>query len=636
MPATYTVKQVAGILGYSTNSIYTFLKEKRIRGVRVGKGRFRIPQRELDRLLLETGKHTSIQSGQISTPAIDVSGVIQAKRVDEYALPLAVDVPSLLDWFAGVSSILLGFSMLLFSRQYEEFAFAGLGMWVRSIQTTLFTCGAGLLLTDVIGKGKTAWRMVFLTLLAVGFAGTALASFPVGDQMGMWLYGLLSILLCLHLVSPLGPVASFALYAGIALAGLPFLSQVNGDSLLTQMTGRLGMSFYAGAAVWVGICTSVAALLIWGARGKKQAFWVCMTILAGIWVGIALWCTSQLLWGKAMFALVIALVSLFVPTWDTLQFSSKNDRKLVFASFGLILGLFVLATGVIRLLQTNVVSYASEQLENKSQYGKIMLESRIESIQSSLSDVSGDSTFISAVLKEEPDVLQAVMRGIYAGNNNVRRIVTVNAKGTLLAVYPHDTTIQSSNFSNRDFVQKVIASKKPYVADMYESQTLGPPITLLIAVPVFDSESGELASVLAAYIDLIGLSDRIQQIASSELGESITVLNGDGRYLLAADSNLIGMQSPQSHPVRSGLLGKQGNGEWYDEDKNRVLGVYKPLEKAQWVIAVEVPVKNILSVTGAGTVTVFGLVIVSVVIVVFLSVIRRGNPTGVSPPVRGP
>ena len=51
MPATYTVKQVSKLLGYSTNSIYTFLKEKRLKGVRIGKGRFRIPQSELDKFL---------------------------------------------------------------------------------------------------------------------------------------------------------------------------------------------------------------------------------------------------------------------------------------------------------------------------------------------------------------------------------------------------------------------------------------------------------------------------------------------------------------------------------------------------------------------------------------------------------
>ena len=51
MNKTYTVKQVADILGYSTNSIYTFLKEGRIVGVRVGKGRYRISQEELGKLL---------------------------------------------------------------------------------------------------------------------------------------------------------------------------------------------------------------------------------------------------------------------------------------------------------------------------------------------------------------------------------------------------------------------------------------------------------------------------------------------------------------------------------------------------------------------------------------------------------
>src|SRR3990172_6082229 len=101
MPATYTVKQVAQILGYSTNSIYTFLKEKRIKGVRVGRGRFRIPQFELDRLLLTTKSGSPLPQlpigySQLTAPvgpSVAPSGVVEPVVPVSFSVP-KVEVPS--------------------------------------------------------------------------------------------------------------------------------------------------------------------------------------------------------------------------------------------------------------------------------------------------------------------------------------------------------------------------------------------------------------------------------------------------------------------------------------------------------------------------------------------------------------
>ena len=48
----YTVKEVAKLLGFSTNTIYKYLDEGKIKSTRLGKeGRFRIPQKEVAKLL---------------------------------------------------------------------------------------------------------------------------------------------------------------------------------------------------------------------------------------------------------------------------------------------------------------------------------------------------------------------------------------------------------------------------------------------------------------------------------------------------------------------------------------------------------------------------------------------------------
>src|SRR3989339_1765629 len=108
MAATYTVKQVAEILGYSTNSIYSFLKEKRIKGVRVGKGRFRIPQSELNRLLLiSRGQDAAVVDQMIpALPAHDPKD-IPSHEIEPFSLPFLGLIhtvsANIFDWFIGVA-----------------------------------------------------------------------------------------------------------------------------------------------------------------------------------------------------------------------------------------------------------------------------------------------------------------------------------------------------------------------------------------------------------------------------------------------------------------------------------------------------------------------------------------------------
>lgn len=59
----YTVKEVARLLGFSTNTIYKYLDEGKIKSTRLGKeGRFRIPQKEVAKLLGLRGVKPQIAS----------------------------------------------------------------------------------------------------------------------------------------------------------------------------------------------------------------------------------------------------------------------------------------------------------------------------------------------------------------------------------------------------------------------------------------------------------------------------------------------------------------------------------------------------------------------------------------------
>ena len=47
MKKYFTVKDASKFLGVSTNTVYKYLKEKKVKSKRIGRGRFKIPRSEL-------------------------------------------------------------------------------------------------------------------------------------------------------------------------------------------------------------------------------------------------------------------------------------------------------------------------------------------------------------------------------------------------------------------------------------------------------------------------------------------------------------------------------------------------------------------------------------------------------------
>src|SRR5262245_14930218 len=112
MSKTYTVKQVAEILGYSTNSIYSFIDEGRLKGVRVGKGRFRIPEEELNRVLHLTKKpeiKAAIQTQPIiveKTPVSTLPTELDKVPTPSFSL-VNLHIVDIFDWFVGSAAMVL-------------------------------------------------------------------------------------------------------------------------------------------------------------------------------------------------------------------------------------------------------------------------------------------------------------------------------------------------------------------------------------------------------------------------------------------------------------------------------------------------------------------------------------------------
>jgi excisionase family DNA binding protein len=636
MAATYTVKQVAQILGYSTNSIYTFLKEKRIKGVRVGLGRFRIPQAELDRLLMTTKgvapvSQTAIYQQLTASvlPPVAPTGVVEPPHDPVIAqsyitLPSnpRVEVPSLFDWFVGIGSIVLGFAMFLFSRTNEEYSIEQFRVWMPAIRTTLIAGGFGLLLTDIVGKKFSLWHRLFHIVLILSFTGYALILGHLGNLEGVVMYGSLATVLLITLFVAFGGIAGFSAYVVLILALLPgaaFLSPTN--SSLINILSIIPIPPSVLVSFWLLLVLAISTLLWVGYQRDRRLFWFGMIGVSVLLVALAATYAHNLWWGRTLFCVIAAVLCLFVPLWQSLTFTHKRDRSFIFTSFGSLLVLYIIVVGALRVMQTNILDYASQELQNKVSYGKQLVESTISSASISLSSGAMNPLVLQALEKENITMLTDVSKALFEGNNTLKRVAITSANGDLLTAYPHAATQSAeSSHSERDYFIQAVTNKEAVTSDQYESGVDNNLRKVVrIAVPVLNKQA-DVVGVIVGSIDLETLGNKLQQIVSTKTNEYFVIIDRSGKRVIHPDHSLLGTAVDAEDPLQLSLSGKAGVGEGYSSDGVRTLIAYNTIDHAMhWGIAVKAPVVDMLQATNAAGITiVFVIVLSALMVMVFL------------------
>ncbi len=623
MPATFTVKQVADILGYSTNSIYTFLKAKRIKGVRVGKGRFRIPQSELDRLLLvKTGSSNTVlpQSSSIVSQkpylaSVDMPTVeSRVYAPDVFVDPIAshgrVEVPSLFDWFVGVGSIILGFAMFLFSKSYEEFAATTSISWIPMVRSICIAGGFGLLLSDILGKKSAAWASIFRAILLVVYGLYAVVSVYSGNSDAGVVFGLLVPLLALSFSSAFGGLKLFIAYASATSVYLL-------GSLVLQ-SGAVGEAPGLLAGGGIGIVGLLVAWALFLLVERGVFFNSGIVMLCGLLLYASAQYAGHMMWGRALYILMASLCTVFIPIWKTLAFAHKRDRSFVFGVIGSLLLVFIFVIGFIRIMQSNMVSVASRELDNKVVYGKVSVETSLESAKNSLTSLATNPLLIDALQSNKTTTLIDLSKTVVGVNTTIRRVVTISPQGDVYAVYPYSEQTKTSALDT-EYYSRARASKQLVISDIFEVVTdESKRKVVVIAVPVLGKES-DVVGVIAGFLDIDNIGLKLQQLSSESIGEFAVVVDKSGRHIIHPDMALLGVEVDKNDPIRMGLTGKRGVSDAYRERGMYMLTAVETVNDGTgWAIAMRVPLVSVLRMSETSLfVLLFLLVVSSCIIAIF-------------------
>jgi hypothetical protein len=280
--------------------------------------------------------------------------------------------------------------------------------------------------------------------------------------------------------------------------------------------------------------------------------------------------------------------------------------------------LFIVGINIIRFMQTNVLEFASNQYLNKVNYGRVVVESTLTSVKMGLESAAQNQLLVSAIAKEDTEVIGGILRGLYEGSLGVRRLLVVTLNGDILVSYPLDESLIGQNIAYREYFTNAVLTKKTFISDIFESIGSSPRAVVAFAVPFIGSDS-EVTGILIGSLDLDYLGDRLQQIASAKDGEYFTVVDRTGKRLIHPKKELIGTMVTADNAVIPGVAGERGIHEWSTFDGIRSLQAYDTIGLTRWGIAIHAPLLAVLAPTRTSSLVLFAMILVSVgLISVFL------------------
>ena len=555
MPKTYTVNEVADILGYSTNSIYTFLKEKRIKGVRVGKGRFRIPEEELSRIL-----HLSKKSVEVAPVARDneVLAPLQVTTINNQTIvpPSEDEIVSprlaralgnwtgemnLFDWFISGVSIALASAMILVPNMMGNITISSLAIWMVPVCVTLGLSGLGLLVTTMmsIAKDVHVWRKGFLALLILAFGGYAYIHAQTGGLMSAMIFGAIAVSIAVTVFTSLSELAALSV-CGIVLAvitpilvlGYPseqWIPWIDAFSGLTRVLVLVGWE----------VSWSLAILMMWvlAQRGRYMGASVFSGIIAASFIMFAVYHAQNFHIGLSMLMFMSGVVVLVLPFWRVLRASNRVSRVLVFGTFGAIIVVLISMLVIVSVNQASVRSTAQIQVRDRLVYAQEALTNFLSDSKQTLESMATNAKLAEAVKEKDSESMLGLFRGVFESSRVIRRIVVLDKAGDLMSYYPQGAIIENANYANREYFIQALTKKQTYVSDVFTTIGVNSMHVMVVATPVYDSNRNVIA-VLVGSLDINALQFELGKIAADDLSETFALADHNNRWIIQPDERL--------------------------------------------------------------------------------------------------
>jgi excisionase family DNA binding protein len=571
MKRFYTVKEAAEILGFSTNTIYKYLDEGKLKGKRIGKGRFKIPYEELEPYLSVGEKVEHV-----------VSEKVQGDKIAEAIKEVGSE-------FKGIAS---GYNDFIFFRLFVGIVILGGGLihlfWLNGlypytpIVRILYSFGlifAGLLflISSIFWKKSKTFNVWGHILSLIMLLGAIVISLLLKNYQMTIAFVALLLVLVSHLARGYENCCEhstfyrdFIFYTLLAALGFLILVFIAPDSIsfsqIAQFTILQKIIFTAG---WM-LFMILPAIYLLSAKVKNPKIlltWILAAFITSLIVAIGASIRNE--WDISFGAFIYGIFAGFLLWWSAR--GSQIDEKelhLVIISFfwiALVTFLGLLSIQIYQKKQTEVVSSRMQARLSEIVRDIDYLFAQPEGI---INTEIKKGEIANVILRGNEEEIISLAKAIFDKfPDPLNRILILDSQGKALGVYPRNSLVQGGNFSSQEYFLVPKKSLRPYISNVFEAVIGIDEVAL--GVPVFNDN--HFAGVVAAGYDLGTISQRYQNLGS---GGTLYAYDENQRYTLNIDSQKIGQEVGSEIPKDTSI-------------KDNVLRVFDWVAKPRWAVYIE-------------------------------------------------
>ncbi len=623
------------MLGYSANSIYSFLKRGELKGVRVGKGKYKISQKELDRFTAEKPEEQTItqetlvlQKPRTGMSLAEISND-QPLRTAILWLQERVGLPKLFDWLVGLSSIVLGISMFLYTKQLDSLLIGRYAVWFTPIQLALICGGAGLILADMLIEKTFPIRNfnnIFRYLLVVSYLGLGALQLTTRDIDGFLINGLFAAIILVEALFGVLSSTAYMFYIQGLLLGTALIFRIYpADSGLSSLSAALYGVIDGASFLFSLLMIAVVVMTLYGYLWNKTFLKVVLGLSGILLVLMSIYYATAGYWARAFFVLIAGIVGMILPFWERFKRKTEEDRSLVFRMFGTILMAFALAVLVIGAVQTILINNGRDNLYEKTEQARISIENDVDDALISLEGLMENVIVNNAIKMERTSDVDDILMTTFKNHRSFDSITMLSLDGAVVATYPFSEEVSNYNFATESFFEETIAGQKTYISRQVEQFGAGIDKAIVIAIPTIDLKTGKMMGVAVVCLSAEYLSDRMQLVAVSSEEQSVTVVDSEGKWIVHPETEAVGAWVTEADATFDLWKMDTGIAQGYDQEGRFSLFTEQKSKKLDWAVVASQPLSTMLDVSKSGLVTVLFMLLVAAVTVVvsYISRVER-------------
>lgn len=568
MKRFYTVKEASEILGFST--VYKYLKEGKLKGKRIGRGRFKIPYEELEPYLPINDKVEHIVGERVQGEKI-------TKTLNSLADGVKGIAPGVRDFiffrfFIGIEILGAGFINLFWVN-------GGLLSGPRNILPSVILIGIGTfsIITSLywqkLKKANIAVHAVLIAgLLLVSGLSVASGKYYLGVFLGSFAFLFLT-----HIIRGFENCCEnatfkkeFIFFSVIATTIMGILTLISPEILTVNLLSNFAeINSTSFAVFWFGLIVFPFGYLLFpGKEDSRLANWIFgLNAITSFFVASG--AANRGMWDLSFGAFIYGIFLSFLLWWSSRGAPIvEKEFHLVGAAFFWIALAVILGLLAIQSLQEKLKAATLERM----QASLSVITTNFENIFSESEGIVDSETkrqdIAAIILSGDAEAATFASSVIYEKSGKLRTVFFMDADGEALGTYPRNELVESANFSSREYFRVARATLRPYVTSLFETILNIPSIVQ--AIPVFSGNSFVGAVILTP--DLAEISKNFQNPASGGL---LYAFDEKGKYVLHPDETKIGSDVPKE-VLKGKELGivKNGNLRVFEYDPKSRITLY--------------------------------------------------------------